>query len=77
MLTVTGVIVGVCLLYVLLLIGQPIILTHFGMYISIGGITIHELSLMTLVCLSGFVIGVIPGYRIYRYSLADGMSIRI
>lgn len=77
LLTVTGVIVGVCLLYVLLLIGRPIILTHFGMYISIGVITIHELSLITLVCLSGFVIGVIPGYRIYRYSLADGMSIRI
>jgi putative ABC transport system permease protein len=77
MLTVTGVLVGICLLYVLLLIGRPLILSQFGLYISIGGITIYELSLMALVCLSGFVIGVIPGYRIYRYSLADGMSIRI
>jgi putative ABC transport system permease protein len=77
MLTVTGVIMGVCLLYVLLLIGRPIILTHFGLYISIGGIALHELSLIALVCLAGFFIGLIPGYRIYRYSLADGMIIRI
>jgi putative ABC transport system permease protein len=77
MLTVTGVVVGVCLLYVLLLIGRPIILTHFGLYISIGGITLHELSLIALVCLAGFFIGLIPGYRIYRYSLADGIIIRV
>ena len=76
-LTVTGVVVGVCVLYGLLLIGRPLILSQFGLYISIGPVTLHEMSLMALVCLAGLVIGVIPGYRIYRYSLADGMSIRI
>jgi hypothetical protein len=32
---------------------------------------------MGLVCLAGLIIGIIPGYQIYRYSLADGMTIRI
>lgn len=32
---------------------------------------------MALVDLSGFAIAEIAGYRLYRYSLADGMSIRI
>jgi len=32
---------------------------------------------MTLTAVAGAVIGMIPAYRIYRYSLADGMVIRI
>ena len=32
---------------------------------------------MMLVAVSGVLIGLIPAYRIYRLSLADGMTIRI
>lgn len=77
MLTIAGVAAGVGLLYALLFFGQPIILSRFGLYIAIGGISAYELILMGIVCLAGFLIGMIPGYRIYRYSLADGLTVRI
>ena len=77
MLTIAGVAVGVGLLYGLLIAGQPLILSKFGLYLAIGGLSAYELVLMAVVCLAGLLIGMIPAYRIYRYSLADGMTIKI
>jgi putative ABC transport system permease protein len=77
MLTFLGVIAGVGLLYGLLFVSQPLIVTRFGLLIAIGGLSTYELILMGIVCLAGCLIGTIPGYQIYRYSLADGMTIRI
>lgn len=77
MLTVAGIGVGVVLLYVLLIACQPLILSRFGISIAISGLSPYELSLMALIGLAGIVIGIIPGYRIYRHSLADGMTIRL
>ena len=77
LLTVTGVTMGVGLLYGLLVVGQPLILSRFGIFIQISTISLHELGLLGIVCLAGIVIGLIPGYRIYRYSLADGMTMRL
>lgn len=76
-LTMAGVVIGIVLLYVLLLVGRPVISSGFGLFIAIGGLSKYELLLIGMVCLAGFLIGLIPAYRIYRYSLADGMSIRI
>ncbi len=77
MLTMAGVAGGVGLLYGLLFVGQPLIVSAFGLYIAIGGFSSYEAILMGFVCLAGLLIGMIPGYRIYRYSLADGMTVRI
>ena len=77
LLTLTGVTIGISLLYGMLIVSQSLILTKFGIFISIGGLSPYELSLIVIICMAGIVIGIIPGYRIYRYSLADGMTIRI
>ena len=45
--------------------------------IAIGAPSIAELWMLLIMCLAGTVIGFIPGYRIYRYSFADGMTIRV
>jgi putative ABC transport system permease protein len=77
MLTVAGIIAGMGLLYGFLLVAQPLILFRFGLLIGVRGLSSYELILVSVVCLAGFLIGTIPAYRIYRYSLADGMTIRI
>ena len=77
MLTVAGVLAGVALLYGLLFFSQSLILSKFGFFIAISGLSTYELILMGIVCLAGLIIGILPGYQIYRYSLADGMTIRI
>ncbi len=77
LLTLAGVTLGVGLLYGLLLAGQPLILSRFGLFIAIGGLSSYEVILTGIVCLAGTLVGIIPGIQIYRYSLADGMTIRL
>ena len=76
-LTVLGVSLGLALLYIVLLIAQPVIESQFGLFISISGITGYESALLAIVILAGFIIGCIPSYRAYRLSLADGLSLRV
>jgi putative ABC transport system permease protein len=77
MLTLAGIASGVCLLYGLLVVCRPLIVSKTGIFIAIGGLSSYEALLILMVCMAGFIIGIIPAYRIYRYSLADGMTIRI
>jgi putative ABC transport system permease protein len=45
LLTVAGVVLGVGLLYGFLLAGQPLILSRFGLFIAIGGLSSYEVRL--------------------------------
>jgi putative ABC transport system permease protein len=76
-LTLIGIALGVAALYAGLLAGKPWLEARLGLFIAIGWPSAHELALMLLVAAAGALIGLIPAYRIYRYSLADGMTIRI
>jgi putative ABC transport system permease protein len=76
-LTLVGTVLGLVLLYVGLIIAQPVLESQFGLFIGIGMISAHELRLLGLIIIGGFLIGIIPAYRAYRYSLADGMTIRL
>jgi putative ABC transport system permease protein len=76
-LTLLGVAAGLALLYLLLLLGQPIIEGRFGLFIAIGGLSTHEWSILAAVIAAGFLVGSLPGYRAYRFSLADGLSLRV
>ena len=76
-LTVSGIALGVAALYLGLLAAQPWLESRLGLFIGIGWPSAHELELIVAVAAAGALIGLLPAYRIYRYSLADGMTIRI
>jgi putative ABC transport system permease protein len=76
-LTLLGMLLGMTLLYLLLLLGQPIIESRFGIFIEIGGLSQYEWILLGAVVGAGFLVGSIPSYRAYRLSLADGLSMRV
>ena len=76
-LTLLGIALGVAALYLGLLAGRPWLESRLGLFIVVGWPPAHEFGLMILVGTAGVLIGLIPAYRIYRYSLADGMTIRI
>ena len=76
-LTALGVVLGVSALYVGLLAGQPWLESRLGLFIAVSWPSAYELLLIVLVGLAGVLIGLMPAYRCYRYSLADGMTIRI
>jgi putative ABC transport system permease protein len=77
LLTVLGILLGLALLYLGLAVARPLIENAYGLYLSIHLPTAREWQLMGLIGLTGLLVGLIPGYRAYRYSLSDGMSIRI
>ncbi|OOZ41007.1 peptide ABC transporter permease [Solemya pervernicosa gill symbiont] len=76
-LTLLGTLLGLALLYGLLEIAQPLIESHFGLFIPVDWPSSYELVLLGTVQLVGFVIALLPAWRAYRYSVADGMTIRI
>jgi putative ABC transport system permease protein len=76
-LTTIGVLTGVALLYALLFLTRQLIEYRFGIHLAQTGLSAHELMLLGLVLLAGLLVGILPSYRAYRLSLADGLSIRI
>jgi putative ABC transport system permease protein len=77
LLTLLGLVAGLALLYGGLVLAQPYIQDVYGLYLSIGLPGSREWQLMGLIAVAGLLIGLIPGYRAYRYSLSDGLSIKI
>ena len=76
-LTLLGMLFGIALLYALLALGQPLMASRLGLFIGIGALSPHEWLLLAAVLAAGLLVGLIPGWRAYRMSLADGLSIRL
>jgi len=76
-LTVLGIALGAIALTLALLIGQSWMESRLGLFIAVSWPSAYELMLMALVAGAGVLTGLIPAWRIYRYSLADGMTIRL
>ncbi len=68
---------GVAALYAIQLIAQPIIQAQLGLFLPAHPPSMHEILLLVAAISAGLLVGLIPAYRAYRYSLADGMTIRI
>ncbi len=76
LITLAGAILGLALLYGLLFVLQPLLDSQFGLYLKIEPPTVRDLTTLALIVLAGTFAGLIPAWRAYRSSLADGMSIR-
>jgi putative ABC transport system permease protein len=76
-LTLLGILLGIALLYALLGAGQPLLETRLGLQIGIGALRPREWLLLASVLGAGLLVGLIPGWRAYRMSLTDGLSMRI
>lgn len=77
LLTLLGIASGVAALYIALVAGRRWLESHLGLFIGAGPPSAYELGLIVMVGTAGLLIGLIPAWRIYRLSLADGMTIRM
>lgn len=77
LLSVAGVILGPLLQYALLAALQPFMLNQMGLYLTLGGLSNSQWQMLLAVVMVGTFSGMIPAWRAYRYSLNDGMSIRV
>ncbi|MGB5644375.1 MAG: ABC transporter permease, partial [Gammaproteobacteria bacterium] len=76
-LTLLAIVLGVAMVYGLLVLIHPWLESMFGLYFVITWPTVTELTLLAIIAACGFIVGLIPSIRIYRYSLTDGMTIRV
>lgn len=77
LLTIVGIAVGVGLLYAAMLVLAPWVETQFGVVIQIGAPSVVEWQRMGIVLMAGILISLIPAWRAYRHSLADGLTIKV
>ena len=76
LLTLAGILLGLTLLYSGIWLAQPIIEKNYGLFIPITAPNIRELGMVSMLLATSFIVGLVPAYRAYKNSLADGMSIR-
>ena len=76
-LALSGALLGVLLLQAGLLLAGPLLEARLGLVIAGWPPSPHELILLAAVIGGGLLAGLIPAWRAYRYSLADGMTLRI
>lgn len=72
-----GCLLGVILLYMLLLIAQPLLADYYGLHIAISSLSTSDVLILSLIIGASFVMGIVPGFRAYRASLMDGLTLRI
>jgi putative ABC transport system permease protein len=75
-LTVTGTVLGFVLLTVLSLVAGPVVEARWGLSLAATAPTVQELYLLAGVIGVGLAASLLPGWRAYRLSLADGLTPR-
>ena len=72
-----GALLGLALLYLGLVVAQPLVDQAYGLWLPITPPGLAELWVMGAVILAGAIVSAIPAIRAYRMSLSDGMTVRI
>ncbi|MCV6598261.1 MAG: ABC transporter permease [Mangrovicoccus sp.] len=71
-----GAALGVGLLYGALALGQPILDREYGIFLPISALSGREWQLLGAVVIAACLTSMIPAWRAYRLSVADGMTVR-
>jgi putative ABC transport system permease protein len=77
LLLMVGMLLGLGMLYGLAGIAAPILKSHYGMSLNLGGVTPHEWALLSAIGATGLLMSLLPAWLAYKNSLADGMTIRL
>jgi len=75
-LTTAGVALGAALLYVALYALAPVIDRLYGLFIAINPPSLGEWQMLGAIVVAGVIAGLLPAWRAYRLSVADGMIVR-
>jgi putative ABC transport system permease protein len=76
-LSLLGCLLGVGLVYGLLFVLQPVVEDHFGLYIPLKTLSGVEYGYALATLGAGCAIGLVPAFKAYRNTLADGLSMRL
>ena len=76
LLVTAGAALGVTVTYGALALLQPLVDKHYGLYLEIGPPDAADLAALAAILAGGVLAGLLPAWRAYRLSLADGMTVR-
>jgi putative ABC transport system permease protein len=79
LLVAAGAALGVIVTYGALAVLQPLLEKRYGLYLELGppdGSDLAALAALAAILVGGVAAGLVPAWRAYRLSLADGMSVR-
>ena len=75
--TLAGILLGVASVEGVLVFGQEWFGHRFGLNVRLDLLSAHTVYLLSIVATVGCMAGLIPALRLYRYSLIDGMTVRV
>ena len=76
LLVTAGAVLGVTVTYGALALLRPLVDKHYGLYLEIGPPDAADLAALAAILAGGVLAGLLPAWRAYRLSLADGMTVR-
>lgn len=76
LMALAGGLLGVALLYLGLVVAQPLVDAAFGIWLPVEPPTLREAATLAIVIAAAAVASLLPAIRAYRLSLADGMMVR-
>jgi putative ABC transport system permease protein len=77
LLSVSGTLLGLVLVYALSFVAQPLVEREFGLFIPIESMTAVSAGYVSAVVAFGVMIGLVPAAKAYRNALSDGLSVRL
>ncbi|SDL33480.1 ABC transporter permease [Aliiruegeria lutimaris] len=75
--TVAGLLLGLVLLGALTAILEPVLLSRFGLQVDASASLLRESWLLLAILMAGLAASFVPAIRVYRMTLADGLSFRL
>ena len=76
-LTAAGLILGLVLLTVATFVTDPVLSARFGLRLGLNVFGARELATLFIIFCAGLLASLIPAVRVYRMTLADGLSVRL
>ena len=73
---ISGIVLGLIMLYCVLFILHPFVLHHLGVHIELSAPTASELKLILLLAFASVITSLWPSFQAYRYTLSDGISVK-
>jgi putative ABC transport system permease protein len=77
LLAAAGVVAGFLIAFGAMALAAPLLEQRFGLFVEVGAPTGYDLAIAAAVVGAGLLAGLLPAWRAYRNSLADGLSIRL
>jgi putative ABC transport system permease protein len=75
-LAAAGVLAGIAITYALLAAAQPLLAARYGIFVPLTGLTVPDAVMLAGIVVAALAMGLLPAWRAYRNTLADGLTIR-